>query len=343
MKNEDSLLNLQSILNYPANKWMSFVDDDIKISQLRIPGTHNSGAGSNPKHAFSKAIQFAAQCHTFDINSQLEMGIRYIDIRLKLDSDSNLNIYHGLIPYSLSLIDVLQIISNFFERNPTECVFVRLHREDGDPGGFEYRKSVSDEAFVGTLVNQLDQFVEIEKKKRQLSIQVDSINHDLCNIIYNEPDDNPNLGNVRGKIIFFGIRHVVNLDVLRNSPYRFREIKKQADFKLKCNDHDIERKKTSILTGMVESMSKEQESSLFVNEVNAIGSSTFFKFIPYPRKMAEIMNPFIETVLTKLTREKLQTGQNNQENDFQGVLMLDFPEISKEGTLVPLIIAQNFL
>jgi hypothetical protein len=57
-------------------RWMTALPDDIPISELSIPGTHNSAAinmiGPTP---------WACQCHS--ITEQLKRGIRLLDIRLK--------------------------------------------------------------------------------------------------------------------------------------------------------------------------------------------------------------------------------------------------------------------
>ena len=154
--------------------------------------------------------------------------------------------------------------------------------------------------------------------------------------------------------------------MLENSPIKFRKIFKQAQYKLKCNEEDINEKMGYIKDGFQKSKSEPFQNVLFVNEVSAVGSARILSFIPDPRKMAEIMNNMIELILIQLINDKTRrinssnnlvedpndnhsesnnnSSQNineNCENDFQGVLMFDFPNISKEGKLIELVYSLN--
>jgi 1-phosphatidylinositol phosphodiesterase len=57
-------------------RWMTALPDDIPISELSIPGTHNSAAIN-----MIGPTLWACQCHS--ITEQLNRGIRLLDIRLK--------------------------------------------------------------------------------------------------------------------------------------------------------------------------------------------------------------------------------------------------------------------
>src|ERR1700722_9406227 len=57
-------------------RWMTALPDDIPISELSIPGTHNSAAINT-----TRPTLWACQCHS--ITEQLNRGIRLLDIRLK--------------------------------------------------------------------------------------------------------------------------------------------------------------------------------------------------------------------------------------------------------------------
>lgn len=57
---------------------MSQLDDNKRLSEMTIPGTHDSGTytlGDGP-------VDSAAKCQTQSIAEQLNNGIRYLDIRL---------------------------------------------------------------------------------------------------------------------------------------------------------------------------------------------------------------------------------------------------------------------
>ena len=54
--------------------WMSRLADDISLSDLNIPGTHNSAARYEP---FPKT----AKCQRLSLTAQLQAGVRFFDIR----------------------------------------------------------------------------------------------------------------------------------------------------------------------------------------------------------------------------------------------------------------------
>ncbi|OUM57080.1 Non-catalytic module family DOC2, partial [Piromyces sp. E2] len=73
--------------NYDRN-WMNYVDDNLKINQVIIPGTHDSGT--------CNVNIFEAEwtrTQSLNIKEQLENGIRYLDIRLTIDEEEPNNIY----------------------------------------------------------------------------------------------------------------------------------------------------------------------------------------------------------------------------------------------------------
>lgn len=55
---------------------LNAVIGDIRLTQLKIPATHNSGA-------FSIDLIKRVKCQYHSIGEQLNLGIRYFDIRLK--------------------------------------------------------------------------------------------------------------------------------------------------------------------------------------------------------------------------------------------------------------------
>ena len=57
-------------------RWMSALPDDLPISEINIPGSHNAAAINT-----SRPTRWACQAHS--ITEQLEKGIRLLDIRLK--------------------------------------------------------------------------------------------------------------------------------------------------------------------------------------------------------------------------------------------------------------------
>ena len=55
--------------------WMSRVSDDVKIKDLSIPGTHDSGA-------LHSIADVSGKCQDISIASQLKLGVRLLDLKL---------------------------------------------------------------------------------------------------------------------------------------------------------------------------------------------------------------------------------------------------------------------
>lgn len=113
-------------------KWMSFIDGDKKLSSMTIPGTHDSCTYTN-------WMTVGARCQDRDIASQLNMGIRFLDIRLKIkDSKGKLYTYHGAEWTHVEFADVLQTCYDFLTSNPSETIMMSLKHENNDDAKEEF-------------------------------------------------------------------------------------------------------------------------------------------------------------------------------------------------------------
>ena len=72
-----------------GSNWITPLDDDIYVSQLSIPGTHDSGT----YYCEGFLGSTSGRCQQLTIPEQLKMGIRFFDIR---PTGSDLHIAHGL-------------------------------------------------------------------------------------------------------------------------------------------------------------------------------------------------------------------------------------------------------
>lgn len=97
-----------------SSSWMESIAGDTKLSELSIPGTHDSAT-----QYLSLSPIF--QCQDTDIQTQLENVYRYLDIRLVLKND-NLILKHNfdkcrkdksLFSRPLTLDDVLEDVYSF--------------------------------------------------------------------------------------------------------------------------------------------------------------------------------------------------------------------------------------
>ncbi|MBQ3420203.1 MAG: phosphatidylinositol-specific phospholipase C domain-containing protein [Romboutsia sp.] len=111
-------INARAINN---EKWMGSIDGNKQISDLSIPGTHDSGARYEP-------VQSVAKCQELSIDDQLNAGVRYIDVRCREIGDS-FTIHHGPVYQNLNFDDVLKSCKDFLKTNPTETIIMSVKEE----------------------------------------------------------------------------------------------------------------------------------------------------------------------------------------------------------------------
>ncbi|MBQ3792457.1 MAG: phosphatidylinositol-specific phospholipase C domain-containing protein [Clostridia bacterium] len=116
-----------------SQNWMKDLDDALSLSDVVLPGTHDTGTTKVD-------LAFFSRCQTLDIRGQLDAGFRYLDIRLGGSPDA-FDLVHGftkcrtgLWPWSsaLTVESVLSDVESFLIDNPTECVLFVVKRESND-------------------------------------------------------------------------------------------------------------------------------------------------------------------------------------------------------------------
>ena len=154
-----------------ASDWMSGLDDSLYLSEVVLPGTHDSAADDVQLAFFSK-------CQDLSILEQLEAGFRYLDMRLELSGDS-FKLMHGFascktsgwpLAGSLQLNAVLDQCYRFLDSHPTECILFSAKKEHGD-------------ATVEAFETQLDRLISEHSDRWLLT------------------DHIPTVGEARGKLV----------------------------------------------------------------------------------------------------------------------------------------------
>lgn len=98
------------------SKWMSYIDDDVKITKLVIPGSHNAG---------SYGMNAMACCQDDDFYTQFKYGIRHFCIRLDTAKDGTIVLSHG-ISKGVSFEEVLYQFRKMLEKNDSEFFIIDL-------------------------------------------------------------------------------------------------------------------------------------------------------------------------------------------------------------------------
>jgi len=102
--------------------WMRSVPDNTKLSDMSIPGTHDSYA--NICHISCEWVR----TQMWGVPKQLKMGIRFFDVRLR-PIDGVLTIHHGRAYLHKNFGDALNDFKHFLQRNPSETILVRYKDE----------------------------------------------------------------------------------------------------------------------------------------------------------------------------------------------------------------------
>ncbi|XP_005927608.1 1-phosphatidylinositol phosphodiesterase [Haplochromis burtoni] len=104
--------------------WMASIPDDRLLSEITMPGTHNTMALYGGVYA---------ECQTWNLASQLRAGVRFLDIRVR-HVNGNLTIHHGVSYQRAHFGDVLEGVTDFLQEYPTETVLMRLKEEFSETG-----------------------------------------------------------------------------------------------------------------------------------------------------------------------------------------------------------------
>lgn len=157
--------------------WMDDIRDDVLLSNINIPGTHDS-ATANVYGSFNEDFNFVA-CQKYFIDEQLIAGIRAFDIRCDLEgetvvlSHSSFNCYekdHGDTVNTYKTLDgIMKLFSEFLKDNPSETVIILVKRDHGDESKMHKK-----------MYNIIKKYTDV---------------------LYDWSSDSPTLGEVRGKIV----------------------------------------------------------------------------------------------------------------------------------------------
>ena len=143
-------LTIRSNHSKEYSEWMEALPDTLPLSAISIPGTHNS-------HTYYKALP-SVKCQSVDIETQLENGIRFLDIRGQPTHASDpgkkhMYLVHGAFPISLTgpkyLGPILETCYAFLAAHPSETVLVSLKREGVGSSTDEHFARILQDHYIG--------------------------------------------------------------------------------------------------------------------------------------------------------------------------------------------------
>jgi len=115
-----------------GNNWITPLDDNVYVSQMSIPGTHDAGTGEGMSWGIIGKDLGQTQSKT--LSEQLNMGIRAFDLRpavykATVFSSANLYIYHGVVRTLVTFNTALSYFTNYLDNNPGEFIIITMRHE----------------------------------------------------------------------------------------------------------------------------------------------------------------------------------------------------------------------
>lgn len=288
---------------YRNPRWLTALPDSRRLSELSLPGTHDTMA------FYGGDI---AQTQTMPLTTQLQAGVRVLDIRLRHYYNSLL-LHHGPIYQYANFDDVLATASQFLRENPGETVLMRVQQEY-DPVG----------------------------NTREFWQSFQAYSQNYPGLFWAYDSSNPTLGRVRGKVVLlqnFGAPQRLGLD--------YGSLNAQDNYVLKSN-WDLYRKWTEVKQHMANASAGDR-NAFYINYLSG-STGSFPYFVASGQSSPQTHAPQLATGLTtpgfassypdfprvscfigictiafagtnKLASERLASGAYQR----VGILMVDFP------------------
>ena len=245
--------------------WLNNVDDNTKITEVSLPGTHDSGA----THSIADV---AGKCQDISIKTQLEIGVRFLDLRLQL-VNNEFKIVHSFVDQNLKFSTVLDDMYDFIKENTSEFLIISIKQEASS---------------VNSPLNFSEAFIQnVEKYK-------DVIKYDERNLPLT-------VGEARGKIyVLSRFSFEIGIDAYGgwndDCSFEYNNMYIQDNY----NIQDIEEKKNDILTTI--NISNNNVDKLVLNFTSCYLDPGFPP--SYAGTAALEINPWFEEVI-KNNNDKL--------------------------------------
>ncbi|MNJ86228.1 1-phosphatidylinositol phosphodiesterase precursor [compost metagenome] len=276
--------------------WMGVLQNtsDYLLSDLTIPGTHDTGT-------WKINAGNSAKCQDLSLKDQLDLGIRFIDIRLVPyhNSDKNIGdlaIYHSHEPGNVWFSDVVDVCRDFLTANGTETIIMSIKNEN----------EVNDLTFNTAL----DVFLTGEK---QTNSTVD---------LFYTSNAVPKLSDAAGKIVLFRryTGSTKGIDAVTDWPHDEKtsvptqnNMMIQDVFRMKYANQGDVKWSDHILPFLTDAISNNL-LSWYINFTSTSGGG-------YPSTFSKEINPLFQTWLeTKM--DELKTSNNRIR---LGTIIMDFP------------------
>ena len=110
-----------------AGDWLGQMSDLTLIKDISLPGSHDT-------MALYSIGDLAGRCQSLSLASQLDAGVRFLDIRLQNQKDT-LKAVHGIVDEKEKFPAIVNTIDTFLTEHPTEFLIVSIKEEEKPKGG----------------------------------------------------------------------------------------------------------------------------------------------------------------------------------------------------------------
>ena len=101
--------------------WMKSLDDNTSLREVNMPGSHDT-------MALYSIADLAGQCQSLSLKEQLNLGVRFLDIRLKEDHNK-LKAVHGFIDQKATFASITKTIESFLKDHSNEFIIMSIKEE----------------------------------------------------------------------------------------------------------------------------------------------------------------------------------------------------------------------
>lgn len=105
-----------------GNNWITPLDDNIYVSQLSIPGTHDAATGDGTTFRLGKTQELT-------LDQQFEIGIRAFDLRPAV-RNGDLILCHGKVATTFGWDQVMERFKYYLSKHPGEFIIAFIRHED---------------------------------------------------------------------------------------------------------------------------------------------------------------------------------------------------------------------
>ena len=111
----------QKTSNVKYADWMSKLDNNLSLREVNMPGSHDT-------MALYSLGDLAGQCQSLSLKEQLNLGVRFLDIRLK-EENNKLKVVHGTVDQKASFDSVIKEVESFLKSHKDEFIIMSVKEE----------------------------------------------------------------------------------------------------------------------------------------------------------------------------------------------------------------------